>query len=60
MEQFAKSPRIIFVGLDVATLDAAEQTEVRNTIVMRATLFLFGLFGIVLLFAIVFGSTAML
>lgn len=44
------SPEIIFVGLDMSTIESARLADARHTIVMAAILLLVGLSGITLLF----------
>lgn len=52
MEKFIKSPRIIFVGLDMTALETAGKADVRNSILMGIILLATGLAGITLLFLI--------
>jgi two-component system sensor histidine kinase HydH len=49
-ENFPQTPRIIFVGLDMTSIEEARQTDIRYTLIMAAILLLIGFSGIFLLF----------
>ena len=43
-------PRVIFVGLDMSSVEEARSEDIRNTVIMASVLFLAGCAGIILLF----------
>ncbi len=49
-ERNASTPHIIFVGLDMSTIEAARKADTRHTIIMGLILLLIGFAGIILLF----------
>jgi two-component system sensor histidine kinase HydH len=49
-ENFPQTPRIIFVGLDMTSIEEARQADIRHTVIMAAIILLIGFSGIFLLF----------
>ena len=49
-ENFPQTPRIIFVGLDMTSIEEARQADIRHTVIMAAIMLLIGFSGIFLLF----------
>ena len=49
-ERNSSSPHIIFVGLDMSTIEAARKSDNKHTIIMSLILLLIGFAGIILLF----------
>jgi two-component system sensor histidine kinase HydH len=51
-ENLSDSPRIIFVGLDMSSIEEAQRADVRHAIIMGAILLLVGFAGFTLLFVV--------
>ena len=51
-ENISASPRIIFVGLDMSSIEEAQRADVRHAIIMGAILLLVGFAGFTLLFMV--------
>ncbi|MEE8399267.1 MAG: ATP-binding protein [Desulfobacterales bacterium] len=50
MSPFLPATRIIFVGLDMSTIEAARQSDARQSIIMGTILLMLGFSGVILLF----------
>ena len=51
-ENLSASPRIIFVGLDMSSIEEAQKADVRHAVIMGAILLLVGFAGFTLLFLV--------